>query len=56
MSDDWFEFEWLDTLCRMFRRLSISEHMSTRESTHEMGLITHENHANIIIYAHFRAF
>ena len=45
MSDDWYEFEWVSSLCRMFKRLSISKHMSTRE-----------NHANIIIYAHFRAF
>ena len=56
MSVDWYEFEYVSSLCRMFRRLSISEHRSTRESTHEIGLITHENHANIITYARPRAF
>ena len=56
MSDDWYALEYVSTLCRMFRRLSISEHRSTRESTHDIGLITHENHANIITYARPRAF
>ena len=57
MSDDWYALEYVSTLCRMFRRLSLSENRSTRESTHDIGLITHENHANIMVtYARPRAF